>query len=40
VRGGQQIGEMGRTGAAVDQLHFEIRRAGRPVDPLEFLPVR
>lgn len=40
VRGGQPIAEMGRTGAERDKLHFEIRRDGRPVDPLRYLPPR
>jgi lipoprotein NlpD len=40
VRAGQPIAEMGRTGAERDKLHFEIRRDGRPVDPLRYLPPR
>jgi lipoprotein NlpD len=40
VKAGQQIAEMGRSASALDLLHFEIRRAGRTVDPLAFLPRR
>lgn len=40
VRAGQPIAEMGRTGTDRDKLHFEIRRSGRPVDPMGFLPRR
>jgi len=40
VKAGEPIAEMGRTGAARDMLHFEIRYNGRPVDPLRYLPTR
>ncbi len=40
VRAGEQIAEMGRSGASRDMLHFEIRRKGKPVDPLVLLPRR
>ena len=34
VKQGQKIAEMGSTGTDKTMLHFEIRRAGIPVDPL------
>jgi lipoprotein NlpD len=40
VRRGQRIAEMGSTDAERVQLHFEIRRHGRPVDPARLLPPR
>ncbi|MDH4390848.1 MAG: peptidoglycan DD-metalloendopeptidase family protein [Aquabacterium sp.] len=40
VRRGQKIAEMGSSDAERVQLHFEIRRQGRPVDPARLLPAR
>ena len=38
VAGGQHIADMGRSGKGRAMLHFEIRRDGKPVDPVRFLP--
>jgi lipoprotein NlpD len=40
VRRGQRIAEMGSTDADRVQLHFEIRRHGKPIDPAKLLPTR
>lgn len=41
VKVGQKIAEIGTNGAAQEaKLHFEIRRAGKAVDPLSLLPKR
>jgi lipoprotein NlpD len=38
VAKGQKIAEMGSTDTDSVKLHFEIRRLGRPMDPLKYLP--
>jgi lipoprotein NlpD len=38
VTRGQKIAEMGSTDTDQVKLHFEIRRLGKPMDPLKFLP--
>lgn len=40
VRRGQKIAEMGSSDAQRVQLHFEIRKLGRPIDPTRLLPER
>lgn len=40
VSGGQQIAEMGSTGTTRNELEFQIRKDGNPVDPLGYLPPR
>lgn len=40
VKGGQRIADMGRSDATQIGLHFEIRRLGKPVDPMKFLPAQ
>lgn len=40
VKRGQQIASMGNSGTSRTMLHFEIRRYGKPVDPLRYLPRR
>jgi lipoprotein NlpD len=40
VKRGQKIAEMGSTDSDRVQLHFEIRKQGKPIDPARLLPSR
>ncbi len=40
VKRGQKIAEMGSTDSDRVQLHFEIRKQGKPIDPSKLLPPR
>ncbi len=40
VKGGQVVAEIGSSGPNQEMLHFEIRKDGKPEDPLNYLPNR
>jgi lipoprotein NlpD len=40
IKRGQKIAEMGNTDADQVKLHFEVRKQGKPIDPVKMLPPR
>ena len=40
MKRGQRIADMGDSDADMAMLHFEVRRQGKPVDPMKFLTQR
>ena len=38
IERGQVIAEVGKAGSGRPSLHFEIRKNGKPVNPLKYLP--
>jgi len=40
IKRGQKIAEMGSTDTDQVKLHFEVRKQGKPIDPVKMLPAR
>ena len=40
VKKGAKIAEIGQSDSTSPRLHFEVRRQGTPVDPMQYLPAR
>ena len=40
IKRGQQVATLGDSGATKSMLHFEVRKSGKPFDPLQVLPAK
>ena len=40
VKAGESIASVGGAGSDSNEIHFEIRRNGEPVNPIDYLPAQ
>ncbi len=40
VKKGQKIATIGKTDSEAPRVHFEIRKLGKPLNPVEMLPTK